>query len=147
MSYKQKYPSKLGATRLITAPHFLTEFILLRHAESRQIKLPNRIWDKKKFSQNLQWKYWYGLYNGEHKIACRLLQTFELNDILATLKDGEGRNILSLSNKKLRRLIKETYNTRLIREKHKEENIIIVGNTDVIQAKPSQKKSKMGKLR
>lgn len=147
MSNKQRYPSHLGATRKITAPNFLTEFILLRHAENRGIKLPNRIWDKAKFSKSLQWKYWNGLYYGEMKRASALLKDFELNDILAALKEGEGKVILSLTNNKIRRLIRDAVNKRELAEQMQEKVELTLQE---VTAEPRQqygKKSKLGKLR
>lgn len=147
MSNKQRYPSHLGATRQITAAHYLTEFMLIRHAENRSIKLPDKIWDKQKFSKSLQWKYWCGLYWGELKRATTLLKTYELNDILKALKEGEGKVILSLTNKKMRRLILDSKNVRELAEKVKEEVDLMVTTPDTLPRQPYGKKSKMGKLR
>jgi len=147
MSNKQRYPSHLGSTRKITAPNFLTEFIILRHADNRSIKLPDRIWDKKKFSKSLQWKYWCGLYYGELKRANALLKDFDVNDILDALKEGEGRVILSLSNNKIRRLTKEAKRKRELAEQVKETIELTVVAPTKLPSKPYGKKSKLGKLR
>ena len=147
MSNKQKYKSHLGATRDITAPNYLAEFMLLRHSTNRSIKLPDRIWDKKKYSKNLQWKYWCGLYYGELKRASALLETYSLNDIIKALNTGEGKVILSLVNKKVRRLISDTKNTRELAEENKEAIELTVVTPDTLPRKPKGKKNKLGKLK
>jgi hypothetical protein len=147
MSHKQKYPSHLGAAGKITAPNFLTEFIIMRHAENRNIKLPDRIWDRKKFGHNLQWKYWNGLYFGELKRASELLKKFEVNDILAALKDGPGKVVLSLTNPKLRPLIVRAKELREASEARKETVELTVVEPTTLPSPRYGKKSKLGKLR
>lgn len=147
MSNQQRYPSHLGATRKITATNYLTEFILIRHAESRHIKLPNRIWDKKKFSKDLQWKYWNGLYYGELKRASTLLKKFELNDVLAALKDGPGKVILSLQNQKLRPLVVRAKESREVAEAQRKTTELVTAEPTTLPRSGYGKKSKRGKLR
>jgi hypothetical protein len=147
MSNKQKYPSHLGATRKITASNYLAEYIIIRHAASRNIKLPNRIWDKKRFSKNLQWRYWCGLYYGELKRASGLLEKFELNDILEALKDGPGKVILSLQNTKLKPLIVRAKEIRETIEANKETNELVIAEPTTLPRQSYGQKSKLRKLR
>ena len=146
MSNKKKYKSNLGAQGLITAPNYLVEFVLLRHSKNRGIKLPIQIWNKK-YSKNLQWKYWHSLYFGELKRANTLLKTFELKDILMALDTGKGKVILSLSNINLRPIIKEVKAQRELAEKNKEVVEIKTVSPDTLPRSSYGKKSKLGKLR
>jgi len=147
MSYSKKYKSHLGAQGLITAPNYLAEFILLRHAENRGIKLPSRIWNKTLYSKSLQWKYWYGLYHGEMKRALALLKKFNLNHILKALNTGEGKVILSLQNKKLSRLVKDVTIQEEKNEKYKEKVELNIVEPTTLPRSYTNKKSKLGKLK
>jgi hypothetical protein len=146
MSHKKKYESKLGAKGLITAPNFLAEFILLRHAKSRKNSVPQRIWDKK-FKKDLRWKYWHSLYHGEMTRAAKLLKDFELKDVLTALNTDEGKVILSLSNNKIRRLTKQAQTQRELAEQTKEKVELNVVSGDTLPRRTNTKKSKLGKLR
>lgn len=143
---KQRYPSHLGATRSIDAQNYLAEFILMRHAAAKGIKLPQRIWDKK-FSKQLQWKYWYGLYNGERGRAIKLLAKFELKDIVKALETNEGKVILSLVNDKVPRLAKQAQAQREFTEKTAEKIELTEVTPNTLPRANKGKKSKLGKLR
>jgi len=143
---KQKYPSNLGATRQIDAQNYLAEFILIRHAEAKSIKLPNRIWDKK-YSKMLQWKYWYGLYTAERSRAIKLLKDFETKDIISALNNNEGKVILSFSNDKVRRLVKDAKIKRELAEEVRDKNELTVVTPNTLPRRQLGKKSKLGKLR
>jgi hypothetical protein len=87
------------------------------------------------------------LYFGELKRATKLLETFELKDILTALDTGKGKVILSLSNKNLRPIIKQAQTARELAEKTKETVDIKVTKPDTLPRASYGKKSKLGKLR
>jgi hypothetical protein len=147
MSYSKKYKSHLGAQGLITAPNYLAEFILIRHAENRGIKLPSKIWSKKLYGSSLQWKYWYGLYHGELTRAYRLLKKYKLNYVLKALQTGEGKVILSLQNNKISRLTKEICEQEKKIEQYKERVELNIVKPNTLPRSSRSNKSKLGKLK
>ena len=95
----------------------------------------------------LQWKYWYGLYSGERGRAIKLLEKFELNDIIKALETNEGKVILSLTNDKVPRLAKQAQTQRELMEKTAEKVELTEVTPYTLPRINKGKKSKLGKLR
>lgn len=146
MSYKAKYKSCLGATRLITAPNYLAEQIIHKRASKKGIRLPDAIWNPK-YRKDLRYKYWCNAYMGEVTKAASLLKQFDEDCVIQALKSPECDVILSLQNEKLERKSRELQDKKTLAEKNKETVELNVVSPDTLPRKRLGKKSKLGKLK
>lgn len=146
MSYKKKYKSIFGAAGLITAPHYLAEKIIKKRVDKKGLKIPDRIWDKK-FSKDLEYKYWHGAYFGEYKKACVILKKYDEECVIKAIDSHECKLVLSLYNKNLERIIKDFQKVKEIKEKTREKNESFVSYKSKLPPKQKGNKSKLGKLR
>lgn len=146
MSYKKKYKSMFGAKGLITAPNYLAEKIVKKRADKKGLRLPNRIWDRK-YSRDLQYKYWHGAYFGEYKKACDVLSRHDEGCVIKAIDSYECEKILSLYNQTFERVISEFEKIKEVKEQNREKIEQLASYKSEVAPKPKGNKSKIGKLR
>ena len=146
MPDNKKYVSIYGATRSIRGDQYLVELIIQRRSAKQGVKLPERFWSKKLYSDG-EYDYWAKFFYSECSHAKKLFDKYDSDCIIEAFNSYDCRNILSCVNKQLEKTTKEYQRRKNVLESVKESVKIKIVSPDIVPKKSKGKLTKLGKLK